>query len=329
MEGGRHTPVLNVLSRKLRTDIASGGARRDAAIGQLAFTNAMFLGFMLAPTEGFITGRGTSIKSQSRIPIPPYSIKINNEWMSYEGNEILRWTLGIPISLKETFQQVDWEAEDKTDEAWRTGGLIVSSVAGSLSESFWMYNIANTVSALEAAFSENRLAPLLRLGERFAGSTMPGIGRQALKTVSPAIRHTEDLMERMSNTYGFGRSELPIDVDLLGNKRKHNLSSVWSGINLSSATNDPLVMELRQLNARIPDVSKVFMNQELSGRERMLMRKWVADGPAGLPPLKVALNSVMHNSDYASLSLADKRLQVEALIHKYNQQSLRMLMQGK
>jgi len=271
----------------------------------------------------------TGIRSQDRSTIPPYSVKIDDKWVNYGNNEILRWVIGIPLSLKETFQQVDWEAEDKSEEAWRTAGLITSAVAGSLSESFWMYNLSNAVHALESSFSNNSLAPILRLGERLTSSTVPGIVRQMMKSVDPAIRHSEGLLDRLSSTFGFGKSELPIDVDLLGNKRKHNLSSVWSGINISDATDDKLVLQLRQLNARLPDVSKVWQGQELSGKERMLMRSWTAAGPAGLPPLREVLAAIMRSPDYRALSLADKRLRIEAIIMKYNQGSLKMLAQGK
>lgn len=33
------------------------------------------------------------------------------------------------------------------------------------------------------------------------------------------IRHAEDLLERLSNLYYLGRDELPIDVNLIGNKK--------------------------------------------------------------------------------------------------------------
>jgi len=43
---------------------------------------------------------------------PPYSIKINGEWISYQGIEPLRTVLGLMVSYRDTIQALDWSDED-------------------------------------------------------------------------------------------------------------------------------------------------------------------------------------------------------------------------
>ena len=334
-EGGRMLPIGNVLrtffkTSKLRADISAGGARAEAALGQLAFSHGVLLAFMLAPTDGRITGRGSLQRSPDALEVPRYSIKIGDKWVSYESNEVMKWLLGFPISMKEIIQQIDFGAEDKVEEFERVMGSAMAAYAGPLAENFWSFTLARVVTGVDKLIRDENPNAILRTIATIATPPVAiGISGQISKTIDPAIRYTDGLLDQVINKYPGVRQQLPVDVDLLGNKRRHNLGSIWSGINVTSATNDDVVLRLRKINGYLPDVPKVRNGVEYSSKERMLMRRWAGEGLPGMLPLKQALKITLDDKAFNEQPVEQQREDIENLVRNYNEAAHSRLLAGR
>lgn len=105
-------------AKGLAEDIAAGGARRDVALGRVAFgSSVMTLGAGLA-VNGIITGKGPADrrakKALQATGWRPYSVKINNKYYPYDRFEPFGSLLGISADYAEIAGAWNREEEELT-----------------------------------------------------------------------------------------------------------------------------------------------------------------------------------------------------------------------
>lgn len=96
------------LSSQWRDEVAKGGIYRDMALAKVTMGSAILATFGAAAAEGNITGRGPARKADREAAMRdgwmPYSIKVGNEWVSYQGMEPLSALLAIAADYAEYAQ---------------------------------------------------------------------------------------------------------------------------------------------------------------------------------------------------------------------------------
>lgn len=96
------------LSSQWRDEVAKGGIYRDMAMAKVTMGSAILATFGAAASEGVITGRGPSRKADREAAMRdgwmPYSIKVGDEWVSYQGMEPISALLAIAADYAEYAQ---------------------------------------------------------------------------------------------------------------------------------------------------------------------------------------------------------------------------------
>ncbi len=98
------TPFAPISSR-WRQEIAAGGVQRDMAMAKLSLGSTILTTFALMAAEGNITGGGPkrpeARETMERTGAKPYSIKIGDDWYSYQGMEPVGALLAIAADYYE------------------------------------------------------------------------------------------------------------------------------------------------------------------------------------------------------------------------------------
>jgi hypothetical protein len=93
------------LSSQWREEVAKGGIYRDMALAKVTMGSAILATFGAAAAEGAITGRGPGRKADREAAMRdgwmPYSIRVGDEWVSYQGMEPVSALLAIAADYAE------------------------------------------------------------------------------------------------------------------------------------------------------------------------------------------------------------------------------------
>ena len=250
--GVERTP-LGLASRRIRADIAAGGAARDLALARMS------LGTMLMSVTGYyaaqdkITGGGPAdpelrahLYSQGW---QPYSIRIGDQYYAYNRLEPLGMLMGMAADVAEISGQLGEE------DGERLALAAVLSLPKNLMSKTWLQGPADMIQALDDP---------VRYGERYltrlAGSVVPAASAQIERAVDPTMRTADG--EGLFNTIWSeirGRvpgwsDDLPARRNLWGEKIRFSggLGPDWiSPIYSSTAEPNPVDQELLRLQSRI------------------------------------------------------------------------------
>ena len=335
-EGSRPLWIRN---SKLVQKLSAGGTHAEAALGQLALGNGVLGGLMLMGTYGKITGSGgVSMPNERLVPYPKYTIFWDDKAYYYGNNEIMKWIIGYPITLKEIFHQVDWESEDMVENALALARHVGAATGEMLLDGSFLNTYVDFMDGVKHALEGNNWFYIKRTAFRIASGTLvPYSGALAFATrqMQPIMRDVEGLMGEFVNRYGMGHAgkNNPYSIDLFGNPRMHDLSGSVYPINLTGP--DPVIFELRQLRPSLKDVpvsmSPMFRVGAQEGRkynawERKTMRLMIADGKFFGVRFYDAVKATMESQLYKSSDMAHRRILLEHLNNQYIQAAEQQLL---
>ena len=206
--------LLGLASKRIRADIAAGGARRDLAVARMSLGSMVMATVAMYTAEGKITGGGPSDPKMQqalrRTGWRPYSIKIGNKYYSYNRLEPLGMLLGIGADVGEILGQLGEE---------EGGDLALAAVIAftkNVTSKTWIRGIAETVAVLDdpdrnakrylsnyaRSLVPTGLAQLERYLDPLMESTKTGKGKWPgeLKNLSP---ETKEALERQYSDKGF------------------------------------------------------------------------------------------------------------------------------
>ena len=319
-----------VKNSKLVQKLSAGGHQAEAALGQLALGNMLLGGLMFANTYGRITGAGgLPIANERNIPYPKYTVFWDDKPFYYGNNEVLKWMVGLPITLKEVYHQVDWESDDMSEAALELAKGMSAVIGDLTTNQTFLSQYTEFLNGIKYATEANNWYYFKRSLTRIAAGTgIPYSGAVAFMTqrIAPAMRETEGLLEDFINRYGMGvnRGDNPYSLDLFGQPRFHDMTGAMYPINLNGA--DPVTFEIRQVRPRLKMVP-ITMSANLrpgvqEGRkytswERAIMSRLVARGEFFGKPFKDAMSETMQSDLYKASDMAHRRLLLEHLNNSY------------
>ena len=320
----RQAPL--VADNMIVKDLRAGGARAQAAIGSLTLTNGVFMGIMMMKTEGRITGGGgLPMPNEKRTPYEPYTIYLPGGYrFSYQNNPVLKAMIGIPVTIKEIFHQIDWESDKASEDAEGMVNALAMLYGNMLINDTFFNSFARLINGVQAWANNGSVAYFNNEVKRIVVSVTPGSGlfKTVQRIIDPTVRDADGILDRYKNAYGIG-TENPVAIDLFGNRRYNSFDGSINGLNMSG--NDPLTLELRRIRPNIPDVPRVddspmtpFEKKEFSLEERAFMRRYIADGQGmGGVPFKSAIVETIASPDYRMGDYEYKRTLIEHVANKY------------
>lgn len=180
------------LMREWREEIAAGGARRDIAIAKVTLGTSVATGVMILAADGYITGSPPRDPELRRAFYDsgkqPYSIKdpITGEWVSYAGLDPWATIFGLAADAT-NYSSYATEAEREDIAAH-----MITGIAQNIMEKSWMEGANNFFEALNGSNGKNLGTWVKDLA---ASAAVPNYLAQASRTIDPALRHNETLLD--------------------------------------------------------------------------------------------------------------------------------------
>lgn len=254
--------------------------------GKVLAKQALGLGAAIAldsaVNSGLITG------SSPKDGRPPFSIKIGDEWYSYQRVEPLATVFGMAVDTSDIIRKYkDDKNPDK--EATKYLGAYAKAIQANIFEKSFMEGLSKALFAMSDP--ERYGSGFLN---QYANALVPAIAATTAKVLSPTEREANTFIERAQSRVPGMRKELPVKFTKTGEPEQASLSNVLLGIKVSSPT--AIEKQLSDIEVDIVGASKkmggVELNSEQYSRYKELSGKVLADSLS-----QVFNNPQFQNSD--------------------------------
>ena len=313
--GIKHTPFTPIF-KSVRDDLMIGGTRGDLAAARMAIPS--FIGMAaVANLDDRITGADNQRLRLNQMPA--YSIKMGDQWISYQHIEPLRWILGPMANLKELATITDWDSLDGAEQySTAVAGFVGAYAKVSLDNNF-VFQLANIVDSIKIGSEGGSLKGLYNQIQQTAAGMMPNAVTWYNRAfLDQNVRELDTFTSRIMNrTPGLSKN-LPPKVGLLGEPQTHTkqyLNIFPAGI--AEVSDHPIYAHISSTGAKVPDVPKSFQGVKLDAVQRATIRVFRAE-PKGYPTLNTSTLQLLRSPSYRTASIPDKAEHIKNLISKYN-----------
>lgn len=287
-EGVSYIPGVGLLGKK---EIGNTG-KFDFAFnipeqrGKVLAKQAMGLGAAIAldsaVNAGLITG------SSPKDGRPPFSIKIGDEWYSYQRVEPLATVFGMAVDTSDIIRKYK-EDKNPDKEATKYLGAYAKAIQANIFEKSFMEGLSKALFAMSDP--ERYGSGFLN---QYANALVPAIAATTAKVLSPTEREANTFIERAQSRVPGMREELPVKYTKTGEPEQASLSNVLLGIKVTSPT--AIEKQLSDIEVDIVGASKkmggVELDSEQYSRYKELSGKVLADSLS-----QVFNNPQFQNSD--------------------------------
>lgn len=263
------TPLAPMVGQ-WRADIAAGGARRDLALARWTLGTAATAALVDATSSGLITGKGPADPGTraalTREGWSPYSIKVGDRWLAYNGISPIGDIIGMAADIAETGQHGE-EQYVEGKEMQKLSASAVAAIAGNIMNKSYLSGLADVIDAIHDPNGPGATQWL----NNMAGSTIPSGIAAATRAIDPNIHAVNTMTDAIRARIPFLSESLPVRHDLWGDTIK--VDSGWgkpfdmlSPINSKKPTPEPIDRELLRMKASIemPSASVTFSQGNIS-----------------------------------------------------------------
>jgi len=272
-EGVSYIPGVGLMGKK---EIGNTG-KFDFAFnipeqrGKILAKQALGLGAAIAldsaVNQGLITG------SSPKDGRPPFSIKIGDEWYSYQRVEPLATVFGMAVDTSDIIRKYK-EDKNPDKEATKYLGAYAKAIQANIFEKSFMEGLSKALFAMSDP--ERYGSGFLN---QYANALIPAALATAAKVLSPTEREANTFMERAQSRIPGVREELPVKFTKTGEPEQASLSNVLLGIKVTSPT--AIEKQLSDIGVDIVGASKKMGGVELDSaqysRYKELSGKVLAD----------------------------------------------------
>lgn len=202
---------LGLLSKEIRRDIAAGGAKGDLALARITMGSMAAMMATDWALRGQITGAGPSdpqLRETWLRTRQPFSIKIGDNWYSYNRMDPMGMLLGAAASYAEIAGPL--EPRDREDLA----GAIALATSRAVVNKTWMTGLTSALDALTAPDKYG-----MRFLEQTLGTFLVPTGvAQVAGQIDPAWREVNGVIDALKARVPGYSEELPARRNLWGEK---------------------------------------------------------------------------------------------------------------
>jgi len=211
---------LAFLSPSVMSDIAAGGAARDAALARIASGSAIMAAFADLTLSGRVSGVGPkdpALRADlARTGWQPYSIHVGDRWIGYNRSGTFGMLIGLAADATELLtgvytRQKDTLNIDGTPVDDSVAASVTMPFAGAILSKTWMSGLAGLVDALSdpTRYGESWI-------QRTVSSVVPSGIAAIERAVDPEIRRASNWLEAIQARIPGLSSSLPPRLDLWG-----------------------------------------------------------------------------------------------------------------
>ncbi len=263
------TPLAPLVGQ-WRADIAAGGARRDLALARWTLGTAATAALIDATSSGLITGKGPADPGRrgalTRESWQPYSIKVGDRWLTYNGISPIGDTIGMAADIAEAGQHGEEQYVEGKDMQ-KLSASAVAAIAGNIMNKSYLSGLADTIDAIHDPNGPGATQWL----NNMAGSVVPAGVAAATRAIDPNIHAVNTMTDSIRARIPFLSETLPVRHDLWGDPLTIDSGfgkpfDVLSPIGSKKPTPEPIDQELLRLKANIemPSASVTFSQGNIS-----------------------------------------------------------------
>ena len=210
-----HSPLAPLVGR-WRADIAAGGAARDLALARIGTGSALTLLAIDMANNGLLTGAGPQDAAErenlTRQGWQPYSVRIGDNWISYNRLDPWGMTIGAASNMVDAFRrrEIDPEHMDEWQEV--VAQLIAATARSTIDRNYLrgasdFFALMNDPRQRAAGFVNNQIRSMIPLTSLFATVErgLDPVQRQAndpLATIEAAIPGLSESMPARRDLWG-------------------------------------------------------------------------------------------------------------------------------
>lgn len=249
--------VLKILDPKTRQALAAADPEIADRIGRWALGSAIATAAGLEVGAGNITGAAPTVPAQrdawAREGKQPFSIKIGNNWVSYQKLEPLNQTLSQVAAVVDAVQN--------GGDPGSAAAQAVATIGANLASQSYMQSLSNALAAIR---DPGRGAALFTQG--LASSIVPGALRTVAQIQDPTYRQVQGPLEAMESDIPGLSQRLPPTLTAFGQPRPREVSNI-SPISVSPSHVDPVDTELSRLGVEPGLTGKTLRGIALTRQE--------------------------------------------------------------
>jgi hypothetical protein len=250
---GERTP-LAFASKRIRQEIAAGGARRDMALARISMGSMVMATSASLASAGMVTGGGPTDpelrQALYRRGWQPYSLKIGDKYYSYNRLEPLGMLFGLAADASEIMGQADEHSAQELAVA------AVVAISKNVTSKTWLKGVSDAVAAMDDP--ERSAKHFL---QNYARSLVPAGAAQLERALDPTVRETYSEQGFFYETWNTIKSRVPGWSDELPPKR--NLwgeaivgdgalgPDILSPVYMSTAKKSPIDEEMLRLKMKV------------------------------------------------------------------------------
>lgn len=271
---------LAPLYKSFRDDISAGGTRAARAKARVAMGSSIMMVTSDLANGGYITGSGPTNKNQREALMrqgwKPYSIKVGDNYVSYQGLEPISSWMSLASDFAEISQSYSMYDIEQTKELEDTASAIVASIFQNVTNKSYLTGFSDIISVINdpARYSEEWF-------KKFSASFVPAIVGGATRMIDPTIKYTDDMMSSMrAKIYGANKG-LETKLNLWGDELRYRpnyeskigtaisgVASLFNPFYYSAVEDSPIDKEILDIDAPVtmPSWKQSFkLNRKSSG----------------------------------------------------------------
>lgn len=214
-QAAQRSGPIGWFTKTVREDLDAGGARRAEARGRMATGSAIGITAIGYTLSGNITGARPKSADGKLAPMPqgwqPYSIKVGNRYISYQGLEPFSTMIGTVADMVQLSEHVS------EDDRHGLAAAVVAGITNNLSNKAYLQGISQLVEVIDSD-DPNKVEAFMR---QRAASYIPAISGQAAREADPLTRQAWDLKEQMMLKIPGLSDKVPPAYNLLGKPIEH------------------------------------------------------------------------------------------------------------
>ena len=276
-EGVSHTAPINYLqflSSDFRKALAAGGIEQQRAVAKMAVGSLFTASAVAAAYCGNITGaaprnakiRDTLLSQGWR----PYSVKVGNTWISYDGIEPISTVMGIIADYTQAYKDssgdIDFHRKGDMSEFERLAGSVLSAVSQNITNKSYLMGFAEFLDVLTSDSPEKVKGFLSSLG----GVAIPNAFQSIRKLIDPSVRECRGYIDGLMNKLPIFNESLPLKYDWLTGEPVHYMGERASGISpfvFSTTEGSDEQKAMGKVVGLIPSPQRRINNNPLTGQQ--------------------------------------------------------------
>lgn len=240
--------------------------------------------------------------------IPQYSIKIAGKWISYEGLDFLKTTLGMVANYKRIAASLDFEDPDEISMMDEITLGVTSAIGKFVFDPGWasemghllylydsivsgdpdLMDMATTVSGKTIAMA----IPYSRLLAQFNRSYVDEEARMATTILERVMANIPGLSHKLPSYKDLWGDPL-IPNEAVGPDIIHDTYNFISPFKIRTQPTDYVRQQIFENPVKFPSMIRDIMGVTLTKTERAQIQEWTGKGVGGSPNLYTAMENMM------------------------------------